>query len=318
MATVNFIQQANMSTATVWYGYVTIANATTLSITNYAGRTGTYYGNGFNYDATSVTGGTVTGYVQYENYSQAYTVSGTSAPATRVAAYINSGNEQGLQEYILQGGDYIFGSSYSDVLLGYSGNDSINGGSASDWLNGGDGIDVSVYYGQSDSYSVSITGSSQARVTDAYSADTLVNIERLQFTDTMLAIDIGAGQHGGEAFRLYKAAFDRTPDVSGLGYWIYQLDNGASLNSVSQSFINSAEFQQTYGPNLTNNQFITLLYNNVLDRAPDAGGLEYWNYQMNHGMERASVLANFSESTENINNTLPLIANGADYQLWLG
>ena len=49
--------------------------------------------------------------------------------------------------------------------------------------------------------------------------------ERLTFSDANIALDIDG--NAGQAHRIYKAAFDRAPDLGGLGFWINTLDNGA-------------------------------------------------------------------------------------------
>ena len=97
--------------------------------------------------------------------------------------------------------------------------------------------------------------------------------------------------------RLYYSYFNRIPDKPGLDYWIYQYRSGTPLNTVSQAFASSAEFIGTYG-NLTDPQFVTLVYQNVLGRAPDAAGLAYWVGQLNGGMSRGQVMVGFSESSE--------------------
>ena len=43
---------------------------------------------------------------------------------------------------------------------------------------------------------------------------------------------------------------------------------------------------------------MTLLYNNVLGRAPDAGGLSGWVGLLDGGMSRGQVLLGFSDSAE--------------------
>ena len=91
------------------------------------------------------------------------------------------------------------------------------------------------------------------------------------------------------------------------------MDLGATVVQVSSGLIESAEFQSLYGANRTNNQFVDLLYQNVLDRNPDAGGYAYWNAKLANGLSRADVLAYLSESTENIANVAPSIANGIEY-----
>jgi hypothetical protein len=116
----------------------------------------------------------------------------------------------------------------------------------------------------------------------------------------------------GQAYRIYKAAFDRAPDLAGLGYWIDAMDKGAELTSVVGGFIGSNEFQSRYG-STSDTDFIRLLYENVLDRQPDAEGYAYWQDAMSRDLSREGLLINFSESTENKANVADLIANGIEY-----
>jgi hypothetical protein len=102
--------------------------------------------------------------------------------------------------------------------------------------------------------------------------------------------------------RLYQAAFDRTPDVGGLNYWVDQWEENMEPLEVASRFYDSAEFKARYG-SPSDEGFIDLLYENVLDRDPDVGGLNYWLGELAGGMDRSEVLARFSESTENIANT---------------
>ena len=110
----------------------------------------------------------------------------------------------------------------------------------------------------------------------------------------------------------YKAAFDRVPDIGGLGYQMHDLDVGFALTRVAGNFIASPEFQSTYG-NVDNSQFVTLLYNNVLDRAPEDAGLAYHVNRLATGATRADVLIGFSESPENQANVIGAIEYGMIY-----
>ena len=200
--------------------------------------------------------------------------------------------------------NFLTGGAGDDVLYGGAGDDLLFGGSGSDPLNGGDGVDTAAYSG---------SRLTMSRSGDGWQVggDTLTNIERVVFDDGAIGLD----DISEKAYRIYKAAFDRTPDEEGLGYWIQELDKGFALHEVTNSFVISQEFKNLYGADLDNSGFITALYNNVLDRDPDQGGLDYWiNDMENNGMSRADVLASFSESAENIANTDPLIELGVVYQ----
>ncbi|MBA2281440.1 MAG: DUF4214 domain-containing protein [Actinomycetota bacterium] len=101
------------------------------------------------------------------------------------------------------------------------------------------------------------------------------------------------------AARLYEAYFHRIPDTAGLLYWIDRLATGTPLATVSQAFADSSEFRTAYGA-LPNAEFVDLVYQNVLGRAPDAAGRAYWTQQLDRGnATRGQVMIGFSESSEN-------------------
>ena len=98
--------------------------------------------------------------------------------------------------------------------------------------------------------------------------------------------------------RLYWAFFLRTPDLNGLDYWVGKLTSGTSLSSVAAQFAKSSEFQTKYGSK-TNEQFVTLIYQNIFNRDPDPSGLAYWTGKLDAKTKtRGDVMVNFSESSE--------------------
>lgn len=106
-----------------------------------------------------------------------------------------------------------------------------------------------------------------------------------------------------DVFRLYQATLDRAPDKGGLLDWSARLAAGWSYDAVVTGFVASKEFQAKYGAT-TNAQFVTLLYNNVLDRAPDAGGFAAWTSSLDSGaLTREKVVAGFAQSKEFVNTT---------------
>jgi hypothetical protein len=99
--------------------------------------------------------------------------------------------------------------------------------------------------------------------------------------------------------RLYLAYFDRAPEPDGLAYWTGRLNAGtATLTSVSSFFATSAEYKELYG-NTTNAQFVTLVYQNVLDRDPAPNEVAYWKGELDaKRTTRGKVMIGFSESAE--------------------
>lgn len=106
------------------------------------------------------------------------------------------------------------------------------------------------------------------------------------------------GADGRSVERLYLAYLNRDADGPGLAFWNSELDRGLPLSAVSQAFASSPEFTDTYGQ-LGDTAFVHLVYNNVLGRAPDAGGLAHWIAQLSAGsIDRGGVMLAFSDSPE--------------------
>ncbi len=105
----------------------------------------------------------------------------------------------------------------------------------------------------------------------------------------------------GIVSRLYFAFFLRYPDAAGLQYWVGQLSS-SGLVPVAESFTVQPEFVQTYG-SLSNDQFVDLVYRNVLAREADNEGRSYWLSRLASGMSRGEMMTGFSESTEFILRT---------------
>ena len=102
----------------------------------------------------------------------------------------------------------------------------------------------------------------------------------------------------GSVTRLYRAYFLRAPDAGGLAFWVDRCNGGvSSLADVSDAFAGSPEFNLRYG-SLSNPDFVALVYRNVLDRAPDAGGLKASVDFLGRGARRGEVMLGFSESPE--------------------
>ncbi len=230
-----------------------------------------------------------------------------------------SDGDAALFQAILAGGagdDQIDGRGGNDTLSGGPGNDLLTGGSGDDRIEGDAGLDSAVFHSLRAANATVRQAAGAIRVSGPEGLDTLTGVERAVFSDRVTAFDIDGT--GGKSYRLYKAAFDRIPDQAGLGFWVYSIDRGFSLEAAAANFISSAEFTSLYGANPSNDKFTQLLYRNVLDRDPDLGGYQFWNNALNNGFTRAQVLVQFSESPENQANVIGQITNGFDYLPFAG
>jgi serralysin len=216
-------------------------------------------------------------------------------------------------------GDTLNGTAGPDVMFGEAGNDVLNAGAGNDVLDGGSGVDTVLFSGPRANFTIEVTSSGH-RVTDSTGregVDTLSGIERLKFTDKAVAFDIDGT--AGKLYRLYQAAFDRVPDLQGLGYWINSLDVGYSMQNVASGFYNSSEFKGLYGASPSNFDFLTRLYNNILNRAPDQDGFNWWLNVLDRGLaSQQQVLIDFSDSAENRAQVIGSIQGGIEYTPWAG
>jgi Tol biopolymer transport system component len=211
-------------------------------------------------------------------------------------------------------GETINGGAGVDVITANQGRDRITGLGGDDIIDGGGGVDTAVYAGNRDAYTVAITtsGTLVTSVAAGDGKDALANVERLHFANADVALDING--HAGQAYRLYQAAFDRAPDLPGLGFWINARDSGVTMESIAHDFLVSDEGKSLYGVNPSNAEVLTRFYANTLHRAPDPAGYAFWLDALNNNIvSQASVLAQFSDSPENQAQVIGAIQNGINY-----
>ncbi len=111
----------------------------------------------------------------------------------------------------------------------------------------------------------------------------------------------------GFVTRLYQQCLSREPDQSGLAYWVNGLNTKAYTGAAaSESFIFSNEF---VAKNVSDDQFLTIMYTTFFNREPDSPGKAYWASLLNSGYSKRFVLASFANSDEfkNICSTYGII-----------
>ncbi|MCR9124777.1 MAG: DUF4214 domain-containing protein [Rhodobacteraceae bacterium] len=223
------------------------------------------------------------------------------------------------------GDDLLEGLTGPDTLIGGPGNDTLVPGPNEAGLDGGAGSDTAVLVRGTAPVSVDLRAGTGTFDGQALVISAVENIVSGGGNDSL---DGSAGSNGilganhlqagagddflygdglkiaftpelsGQVTRLYRATLDRGPDAAGHLGWVTDLFEGTrDLVGVSDAFIASPEFQARFGA-LDAEGFVTLLYQTVLDRAPDADGLAGWLAQLATGASRAEVVLGFSESAE--------------------
>ncbi len=109
----------------------------------------------------------------------------------------------------------------------------------------------------------------------------------------------GFSVNHGRVLRLYRAFFDREPDLQGALFWLDRYDEGWTIEAIADFFATSTEYRTVYG-NATDAQHVELTYLNVLDRSPDTAGRDYWMSRLtgSDAISRGTMVTLFSDSIE--------------------
>ena len=193
------------------------------------------------------------------------------------------------------------------------------------------GNDAVVLPGPRSQYAIQILGNGSTQITDSSAGKTVsvTGETYLIFNGGTASSTTSAGAPiytqfilipqttaAAQIAEIYAASFGRHPDLSGLEYWENQFSSHTlDMNGIAYQFVASTEFANAHpaaaavmkanGTATIGNDdaFVTTLYQSVLNRSPDAGGLAYWAGVLQAGSATPwAVLADFSLSTENLLN----------------
>ncbi len=142
---------------------------------------------------------------------------------------------------------------------------------------------------------------------------------RAQMLEDLFLDSSDEGQSRAAIARLYRAFFLREPDLGGFNYWYGQsVGLDYDPNPISYSFSVQTEFSNLYG-DVSNSEFIDLVYANLFNRAPDPQGKTYWLGLLDSGqLNRGQVMIWFSEGLENKHNVDGRILVVNTYRALLG
>jgi glucose/arabinose dehydrogenase len=130
-------------------------------------------------------------------------------------------------------------------------------------------------------------------------------------SDVALAIEQSQEWRVDQVEALYQQFLHRAADTSGLNTFVALLSSGGSLEQVKSFLTSSAEYFQARGAG-TNDGFLAALYQDALNRSPDAGGLAGFTQALNQGLSRQQVAAATFASPEYLRDLVE-----GFYQLYL-
>ncbi|MEO1315359.1 MAG: DUF4214 domain-containing protein [Pseudomonadota bacterium] len=75
---------------------------------------------------------------------------------------------------------------------------------------------------------------------------------------------------------LYKVIFGRLSDDGGRDFWSFKTFGGTTVEEVADIFLDSAEFTDRWGDDLSDEDFVEGTYLRTLGRDADEGGKAFW------------------------------------------
>jgi Ca2+-binding RTX toxin-like protein len=180
------------------------------------------------------------------------------------------------------GNDYILGGN-AGMLYGGAGDDTFAGCAAKAAINGGAGTDkLELTTASTAEHIVKLRGGAVAVADTSGNVALCRDVEQIQFADTTLdtstlsvhdSLDLALTQ-------IYVAAFKRAPESSGYNYWVNE-EKARGLTGVADVIFSLDSVKAIYPTSMSASDFVTAIYQNVFNRAPDTDGLNYWVQQLN-------------------------------------
>jgi large repetitive protein len=172
----------------------------------------------------------------------------------------------------------LTGTSGDDQLTGTAGNDRIDGVGGNDTIDGGAGTDtVVVRASVSDVLSYAIDGHGVVTLTTSLGTETLTNVERVQFSDALFAVDTNPGGHLWNAAAVYHAGYGVLPGLADLSQWTAVADASDSFQAFAQKML------ELHAPGVTTHDLVAALYQGVTHEAPTEAAVQYYVDQVGAG-----------------------------------
>ena len=218
----------------------------------------------------------------------------------------------------------LVGSSFSDMLTGNKLNNTLTGGDGNDSIDGNAGIDIAVYtvnlneaalnnfvdFGQGPDISLKIAWN----VVVANETDALRNIERLQFINTNVALDLDG--NAGKIVKLLGALLgkDLATDKTYVGVGLNILDSGMSYAGLMKAGLDAV-----FGSNPSGASVVDVLYKNLIGSAAPQSVLDEYGGMLDSGSitstELGIAVADHPINATNI-DLIGLTQTGVEYILY--
>jgi len=225
-----------------------------------------------------------------------------SGVVTPASALVGVTVEAGAGDDVVQtaaGDDFLSGGFGDDTLSSGAGNDVFAAGLGSDTLDGGSGWDMAML--GSGSYEIEVLGAQViVRNLDTGDSTTTENVEYIQIEGAQ-AIITASDRENATAARQAEAILGRQMTSEELKAY-NELVDLVGLDAASASLQDSSGFTAATA-NLSDTDFIELMYLNTFGRNADPEGLAFYQQQLASGaIDRAKLAADLAWSDEGVDS----------------
>lgn len=205
----------------------------------------------------------------------------------------------------------VGGSALPESVVLSSGNDVYQGLGGDDSLTGGVGLDLAIYRGSRKDYQLrKLSAQGDWQIAPSASAgslakddgtDTLVQFERLKFSDGCIALDVNG--NAGSVAKIFGAVLgqESLQNKSLVGYGLAVLDQGDG----GYQTLTMQALHYKLGASFSDESEVQLLYKNLLNSMPTEAELAYWKGELQAGTLNqytlAMLAANSAANTAQIN-----------------
>ena len=195
-------------------------------------------------------------------------------------------------------------------------NDTLKVQPGTDFFDGGLGLDTVVYNGPMERYSITKSGNRYvvSEPTGSDDTDYLANIERLQFSNSKVALDMTG--NAGDAARLIGALLGPSyvKDKALAGVVIGLLDQNYSTQTIATLGLGTSTYIGLAGSS-SNEDFVKHVFKNVIGRPPVEAELQTYVGMLSAGTSQAAlaVMAADTEFTADKIGLTGLVLNGWEF-----
>ena len=210
-----------------------------------------------------------------------------------------------------EGDEVLTGTLGGDKIWGYAGDDVFYGLAGDDHLDGGNGIDKTIYSDARATYAIgrTETGFEVSHHTGIDGTDNLVGIERVDFQDVSVALDVNG--NAGQVAKILGAVFgaDSLANAEYVGIGLDLLDGGMSYTDLAALAVSVTGYSSS-------TDVCNLLWENVIGSPATSTDIAPFKAMLDSGQlgigQLTTLAADTSFSTENI-DLVGLSQTGLEY-----